>query len=101
MIKLTLAEIAQATSGKLIGEDITIDAIGTDSRALTSGQVFLALKGPNFDGHKFIEQVASLGASAVIVDHQVDTSLPQVVVEDTRLALGAIGAHVKAKIAPK
>ncbi|MCH2058770.1 MAG: UDP-N-acetylmuramoyl-tripeptide--D-alanyl-D-alanine ligase [Thalassotalea sp.] len=101
MINLTLAEIAQATSGKLIGEDITIDAIGTDSRALTSGQVFLALKGPNFDGHKFIEQVASLGASAVIVDHPVDTSLPQVVVEDTRLALGAIGAHVKAKIAPK
>ena len=101
MIPLTLSEIARVTGGKLIGDDITIEALSTDSRALASGQVFLALKGPNFDGHKFVSQVASLGGSALIVDHQVDSELPQVVVADTRIALGKIGAYVKATTAPK
>ncbi|REL28074.1 UDP-N-acetylmuramoyl-tripeptide--D-alanyl-D-alanine ligase [Thalassotalea euphylliae] len=101
MIPLTLSEIATATGGELIGENITINAISTDSRALASEQVFLALKGPNFDGHKFVEQVAELGGVAVIVDHPVATSLPQVVVADTRIALGKIGAYVKAQTAPK
>ncbi|REL31900.1 UDP-N-acetylmuramoyl-tripeptide--D-alanyl-D-alanine ligase [Thalassotalea euphylliae] len=101
MIPLTLSEIANATGGKLIGADITISAISTDSRALAAEQVFLALKGPNFDGHKFVSQVAELGGLAVIVDHQVETRLPQVVVADTRIALGKIGAYVKAQTAPK
>lgn len=101
MIPLTLSEIANATDGKLVGRDITIAAISTDSRALAAEQVFLALKGPNFDGHKFVSQVADLGGVAVIVDHQVDISLPQVIVADTRIALGKIGAYVKAKVAPK
>lgn len=51
MITLNLTDIAGVTEGKLVGDNIAIDAIGTDSRALTKGQVFLALKGPNFDGH--------------------------------------------------
>lgn len=101
MITMNLTDIASATDGKLVGENIAIDAIVTDSRALTTGQVFLALKGPNFDGHKFMSQVEALGASAVIVDHQIDTKLPQVIVKDTRIALGKIGAYVKAKTAPK
>ncbi|NMP32042.1 UDP-N-acetylmuramoyl-tripeptide--D-alanyl-D-alanine ligase [Thalassotalea sp. M1531] len=101
MIKLTLSEIAEVTGGQHLGNDLTIDAIGTDSRALTNNEVFLALKGPNFDGHKFVAQVAELGASALIVDHQVDSELPQVVVNDTRIALGKIGAYVKRQTAPK
>ena len=56
MIALTLIELAQAVNGELIGENITINAIGTDSRALRAGDVFLALQGPNFDGHKFLTQ---------------------------------------------
>lgn len=101
MITLNLTDIAGVTEGKLVGDNIAIDAIGTDSRALTKGQVFLALKGPNFDGHKFIAQVEKLGASAVIVDHQVEATIPQVIVKDTRIALGKIGAYVKAQTAPK
>ena len=101
MISLPLSEIAGATGGNLVGKDISVGQIGTDSRALNAGDVFLALKGPNFDGHRFIEQVVELGCSAVIVDHQVDCDVPQVVVADTRIALGKIGAYVKAKVAPK
>lgn len=101
MISLLLSELAVATQGALVGQDTTVNLIGTDSRALNAGDVFLALKGPNFDGHRFIEQVSTLGASALIVDHEVASKLPQLVVKDTRIALGQIGALVKAKVAPK
>ena len=102
MIALTLIELAQAVNGELIGENITINAIGTDSRALRAGDVFLALQGPNFDGHKFLTQAAELGCSAAIVQKaQADLSIPQIIVKDTHKALGEIGAYVKAKVAPK
>jgi UDP-N-acetylmuramoyl-tripeptide--D-alanyl-D-alanine ligase len=111
MISLALSDIAKITGGTLVGEDITISSIGTDSRALQTGDVFLALSGPNFDGHKFINQVIELGCSAVIVEHQLSITMPesampsrtvpQVIVSDCRIALGQIGAYVKQSIAPK
>ncbi len=101
MIPLALADIASAVNGKLVGRNITINALVTDSRALKVDEAFLALKGPNFDGHRFIKQVLEQGCSAIIVDHQQATDIPQIIVEDTHLALGQIGALVKAQVAPK
>ncbi|WP_448565664.1 UDP-N-acetylmuramoyl-tripeptide--D-alanyl-D-alanine ligase [Thalassotalea ganghwensis] len=101
MITLTLSEIANALNGTLLGEDKRIEQVTTDSRMLVANDVFLALKGPNFDGHRFIEQVAQMGCSAVIVEHQCDTDLPQIVVENTHQALGRLGAYVREKVAPK
>ena len=101
MIPLQLSEIAQALDGQLIGEDKVIHQIVTDSRALQSGEVFLALKGVNFDGHRFLPQVQESGCSAVIVDHDCQLAVPQIIVADTHKALGKIGAYVKAKVAPK
>lgn len=102
MISLTLAEISSTVHGQLLGENRTINAISTDSRALKAGDVFLALQGPNFDGHKFLTQASELGCSAVIV-HRAndDLNIAQIVVKDTHQALGEIAAYVKAKIAPK
>ena len=79
----------------------TVLQISTDSRRLVPGQVFLALKGPNFDGHKFIQQVADKGAIAVIVDSLQEVEIPQLVVPDTLKALGALGAAVAESVAPK
>jgi len=66
---------------------------------------FLALKGPNFDGHRFAQQVMGKGCQVLIVDHQianVDSSkVAQIVVDDTRIALGKIAAYVKQQVAPK
>ena len=101
MIPLQLSEIAQALDGQLIGEDKVIHQIVTDSRALQSGEVFLALKGVNFDGHRFLPQVQESGCSAVIVDHDCQLAVPQIIVADTHKTLGKIGAYVKAKVAPK
>jgi len=80
---------------------LSVKQISTDSRTIEDGQVFLALKGPNFDGHKFVQQVADKGAIAVVVDHLVDVDIPQLVVPNTLKALGALGAAVAREVNAK
>lgn len=85
----------EASAGQVI--DTTQDVVGitTDSRNIISGEVFVALKGPNFDAHKFIAEVKSKGAIAAIVEHaDANVDLPQIVVPDTLRALGLLGAAV-------
>ncbi|WP_426358432.1 UDP-N-acetylmuramoyl-tripeptide--D-alanyl-D-alanine ligase [Pseudocolwellia sp. HL-MZ19] len=101
MILLALSSIASAVDGQLVGANLSIDNITIDTRAINKGDLFLALKGPNFDGHKFIEQAEKSGCSALIVDHQVDSQLAQIIVKDTHKALGQIAALVKKTVAPK
>ncbi len=109
MITLDLVTLAKASNGKLFCHEslnlITIENLITDSRTLTEKDAFLALKGPNFDGHRFAQQVVDKGCQVVIVDHYIDTldkeTVAQVVVEDTRIALGKIAAYVKQQVAPK
>ncbi len=101
MIRLMASEIAVALQATLIGDDIAIDSVSTDSRQIKTGDLFIALQGPNFDGHKFADEVIAQGAVALIVNRKLATDVPQLVVEDTRIALGQLGALVKAKLAPK
>ncbi|GLX77801.1 UDP-N-acetylmuramoyl-tripeptide--D-alanyl-D-alanine ligase [Thalassotalea insulae] len=101
MIPLLLSEIAQAIDGTLVGEDAKVKQIVTDSRSLLANDLFLALKGVNFDGHRFLNQVVDKQCAAVIVDHDCQLPVPQIVVADTHKALGKIAAYVKEKVAPK
>ena len=57
MISLTLAEIAPALSTVLHGADLTVSGVSTDSRQISPGDLFIALKGPNFDAHHFVAEV--------------------------------------------
>lgn len=101
MITTTLSWIASQIDGELVGEDLTVDAISTDTRTITQGAVYLALKGPNFNGHDFVASAEKAGASAIIASDKIDSILPQIKVEDTKIALGKLGAAVKALVAPK
>ena len=65
----------------------------TDTRTLQAGDIFLALKGMNFDGHHYIHTAIEKGAVAVIVSEVQAIDFPQLIVEDTRLALGLLGAY--------
>lgn len=73
---------------------VALTGVTTDSRAMTAGQVFVALRGDRFDAHDFLDQVIAQGAAVVIVDHLPATPLtvPAIVVNDTRKALGVLGA---------
>lgn len=101
MIRLRCSEIAALLDGQLIGPDTDIVSVSTDSRTLEKGALFIALKGPNFDGSVFIADVAARGAGAVITEQQADVAIPQIIVADSRLALGKLGAAVKSRLAPK
>ncbi|MDM8347560.1 UDP-N-acetylmuramoyl-tripeptide--D-alanyl-D-alanine ligase [Pseudomonas sp. sp1636] len=90
---LRLSEISAPLQARLIGEDCAFAAVSTDSRSIQPGQLFVALSGPNFDGHHYLADVAAKGAVAALVEREVaDAPLPQVLVADTRLALGRLGA---------
>jgi murE/murF fusion protein len=77
-----------------------VPALSTDTRTIAAGQLFLALAGERFDGHEYLDQAQAQGAVAAVVAHRVaGASLPQLVLGDTRLALGRIGAAWRARFA--
>lgn len=71
----------------------TATRIITDTRKLQVGDIFLALKGDNFDGHEFGKLAQDKGAIAVIGERALDCELPQLMVSDSRLALGLLGKY--------
>src|SRR3989338_4193942 len=86
----TLGEIAKACSGKLVAGEInhTVSGVSTDSRTIRSGELFVSLRGPQFDGHSFLREVFQKGAACALVDHQVQNNkFPVVLVDDTLKAL--------------
>ncbi|MEE4859759.1 UDP-N-acetylmuramoyl-tripeptide--D-alanyl-D-alanine ligase [Pseudomonas alliivorans] len=90
---LTFSELVAPLNARLAGRDCSFDGVSTDSRAIVPGQLFIALTGPRFDGHEYLDQVAAKGAVGALVESEVPGSnLPQLVVLDTRKALAQLGA---------
>ncbi|KPA95696.1 UDP-N-acetylmuramoyl-tripeptide--D-alanyl-D-alanine ligase [Pseudomonas asplenii] len=90
---MKLSEVANALSGRLSAADASFSGVSIDSRSIQPGQLFVALTGPRFDGHDYLDDVAAKGAVAALVEREMAGSqLPQLVVRDTRLALGQLGA---------
>ena len=90
---LRLTEVASALNAQIIGADVAFSGVSTDSRAISQGQLFVALSGPRFDGHDYLNEVAAKGAVAALVQREVpNVAIPQLLVADTRLALGQLGA---------
>ncbi len=91
--------ITMFTSGKPVGrpeEELRAYGISTDSRTAKKGDVFVALRGENFDGHRFIASAEEAGCVFAVVDHiPADCTLPLILVEDTTKALGNIAAGYK------
>ena len=94
---LKLSELTGALNGRLVSADASFNGVSIDSRAIQPGQLFVALTGPRFDGHDYLNDVAAKGAVAALVEREVaDSPLAQLVVKDTRQALGQLGAMNRA-----
>ena len=90
---LLLSEVAAALGGRLVAADSLFNGVSIDSRGITKGQLFIALTGPRFDGHDYLNEVAAKGAVAALVEREVpESALPQLVVKNARVALGQLGA---------
>ncbi|UDQ79577.1 UDP-N-acetylmuramoyl-tripeptide--D-alanyl-D-alanine ligase [Erwinia rhapontici] len=95
MIAFTLRQLADITGGTLYGSDLTMDAVTTDTRKVTAGCLFIALKGERFDAHDFVADAFTSGALALLVSKHLPVAVPQVVVADTRIALGQLAGWVR------
>ena len=90
---LSFSELLLPLDARRVGEDCSFTGVSIDSRAINPGQLFVALTGPRFDGHDYLDQVAAKGAAGVLVEREIPgSSLPQLIVGDTRKALAQLGA---------
>ncbi len=83
-----LAAVANAVGGSLNGADAAFSDVSTDTRTLQQGELLFALKGDNFDGADYLQDAADKGAAGAVVSKLMDVDIPQIVVNDTRRALG-------------
>ena len=98
---MLLSQVAQVLGARLIGEDMRFAAVSSDSRKIQPGDLFIALRGENFDGYEFVAQAAQSGAVASLVNadsYEAHPTVPSpqssvLVVADTRLALGQLAAY--------
>lgn len=100
-MRFALAEVARLVDGELIGTDVDIDGVSTDSRSLAEGELFVPLVAER-DGHDFVAGAVAAGAAACLARRDRLANLgavgvPLVVVADTGLALRKLGAAARAR----
>lgn len=96
---MELAEVAALTGGTARGE-ARITGVETDTRRLGPGQLFVALRGPRFDGHRFLDEARAAGAAAALVEHgREPAGLASVSVADTGAALLALAGGYRRRFA--
>src|SRR4051794_38518369 len=99
MIELTVAEVAAAVDGELVGDGTAVvtGSVLVDSRALGAGDLFVALPGERVDGADFLPAAAAAGAAGAL-STRPDGALPCVVVDDPGAALGRLAAEVHRRL---
>jgi UDP-N-acetylmuramoyl-tripeptide--D-alanyl-D-alanine ligase len=98
MTRLWTAAAAAAATGGSSAADWVATGVSIDSRSLNAGDLFVALRGPNHDGHAFVATALQRGAAAAMVDREVpglEAAAPLLRVADTFAALGALGAAAR------
>ena len=95
MRPLMLSQVARWVEGRHLGDDVEITSVGTDTRTLAPGALFVALRGERQDGHALAAQARDAGAVAMLVHREVDSPLPQVLCADTQEALGELAAGLQ------
>jgi UDP-N-acetylmuramoyl-tripeptide--D-alanyl-D-alanine ligase len=87
-MRRTLREFAALCGGRFSGEDRSYTGVSTDTRSLQAGDIYLALRGPRFDGNEFLDNAAAAGAAAAVIDRPVTAPpLPVIEVADGQAAL--------------
>lgn len=91
MERMAASKIAKLCGGKLTGDDVFASGVVRDSREVCGGELFVAIRGENFDGHDFLQTAAQSGAAAALVSKvNKSLSIPQIEVSDTLAALSKL-----------
>ena len=107
----TLEEVKKAIGGRLISKTdeivfaslIEVKGVSTDTRTIKEGELFIALKGENFDGNDYLAKAFELGACALVTNDEkmVPDGANAIIVEDTVKALGLLANHYRFKLGCK
>ena len=100
-MKLTVSEIAMAVGAPGFGgaqDEVVATGVTWDSRAVTPGDLYVALPGERVDGHDYIEAAIDSGAVAVLASREVNASVPVIVVDDTSQAFTRLGAYWRGRL---
>jgi len=89
---MMLSQAANVLNAELRGSDVLFTAVSKDTRSIEKGDLYIAIKGDRFDGHRFVEKAGDAGAVGALVSQQQPIEMPQICVADTRLALGKLAA---------
>lgn len=98
---MMMSQIAEALGASLHGDDVMIMGVSKDTRDIHAGDLYVALKGERFDGHLFVAEANSSGAVGALVSNSQSVDVPQVQVDDTRIALGQLAAYWRKKFTGK
>ena len=97
-MKLEMRQFAELIGGRLFppAAQATVTGVSTDSRTIRPGDLFVPLRGPNFDGHDFLAQAVQRGAAACLSEEVIaGFPVPVVGVADTLAALGDLAAGLR------
>ncbi|RYD15570.1 MAG: UDP-N-acetylmuramoyl-tripeptide--D-alanyl-D-alanine ligase [Lysobacteraceae bacterium] len=101
MLNLALSDVARWTGGRLHGADVRVGSVSTDTRSLREGALFVALRGERHDAHAFAAAARDAGAAALMVERELASGLPEVVVADTLAALGDLARALRQRSSAK
>ncbi len=102
MQPIKASDVIEACGGELLSGDLDtrITGVSTDTRKIGPGDLFVALTGESSDGHKFLADALSRGASGVVVSRKVEARQLAIRVDDTLAALGELAAFYRSKFQP-
>lgn len=98
-VSTMLSTAADWLQARMIGSNVPFNGVCSDSRSVAAGSLFIALRGPNHDAHQHVAAAAEAGAVAALVEHPVDCVIPQIIVSDSRIALGQLAAAWRHELA--
>lgn len=102
MITQTTQQIAEILHARLFGDgNVTVTTVSTDTRQAVENGLFFALTGEKFDAHDYAEKAVEQGCVALVVERELPIAVPQIIVADTRLALGELAKWLKSTLNPK
>jgi UDP-N-acetylmuramoyl-tripeptide--D-alanyl-D-alanine ligase len=97
-VLMSVGELARAISAEVHGDSRAgFSSVSTDSRTLASDALFVALTGERFDGHDYVDRARACGAAAAMVERALEVNVPQLVVDNSRRALGLSATHWRSR----
>ena len=95
LIDKKLSKIVEITNSELKGKDLSFNKISTDTRTLKKGDLFLALKGENFDGHDFIEKAIAKGANSIVSEKELNYEISYIKTKNNHIFLKKLAKQIR------